>query len=114
MRKALVLHLPEVASLPRTRHYVGLPPGIGSDGDSRELLPMASVLVLEEPIERGDCSYLLIRYAADGAYAGDTWHLTIDDALEQASYEFGDALGQWVDVPPDVDDARAFVLRPAS
>ena len=72
---------------------------------------MASFLVLEEAIERGNGSYLLIRYAADGTYAGDTWHRTIDDALEQARYEFGDALGRWVDVPPDVEDAWAFIVR---
>lgn len=111
VRKALVLRRPEADSLPRTRHYVGLPPEIGGDDDARELLPMAGVLVLEEAIERGNRSYFLIRYAADGTYAGDTWHLTVDEALEQASYEFGDALGRWIDVPPDVDDARAFVVR---
>ena len=111
IRKALVLRRPEAASLPLTKHYAGFPPGIGNDGDSREPLPMARVLVLEETIERGKRSFLLIRYAADGSFAGDTWHLTIDDALEQASFEFGDAHGPWIDVPPDVDDARAFVVR---
>jgi hypothetical protein len=111
MRKALLIRQLEPADLPRTMHFVGLPPGNGSDGASRELLPMATVLVLEETIERGHRSYLLIRYAADGTFAGDTWHSTIDEAVEQASYEFGEALGPWVQVPPEVEDARAFILR---
>jgi hypothetical protein len=35
--------------------------------------------------------------------------LSIEDAKEQANYEFGGAVGDWSEVPADVTDLRTFV-----
>jgi hypothetical protein len=32
-----------------------------------------------------------MRYDALEDFAGDTWHLTIDEAKQQAEFEYGDA-----------------------
>ncbi|MHC4088873.1 MAG: hypothetical protein ACYSVY_01085 [Planctomycetota bacterium] len=36
---------------------------------------------------RGDC--MMRRYTDDNEFCGDTWHETLDDALDQAAYEYG-------------------------
>jgi hypothetical protein len=33
--------------------------------------------------------YLLVRLKEDGAFGGDTWHMDLDLALEQAAFEYG-------------------------
>ena len=92
--------------LPPSRHFVGMPPELTGCKDYRQRLPMARVLLLQE--ENDGIS--LYRYAQNGGLAGDTWHETIRDAMEQAEDEYGDALGEWKPVPDDVDDADEFVI----
>jgi hypothetical protein len=45
---------------------------------------------------------MLYRYTADGTFAGDTWHQSLDDAKGQADFEYGKALGSWQQIPEDV------------
>lgn len=83
-------------------HVVGIPPGLQDTlcSPSPQLLPWPRVLVLRE---RPD-GVFLERWTATGAYAGDTWHASVDQAYQQAQYEYGDALGAWQAVPVDVQD----------
>ena len=55
----------------------------------------------------------MYRYAADGTFAGDTWHESIPDAKKQAEFEYAAALSEWKEVPPNVKDAVEFALRNA-
>ncbi|MDQ3997654.1 MAG: hypothetical protein M3303_11650 [Gemmatimonadota bacterium] len=57
--------------------------------DAAEMLPLADV-VLVVPDDGGGA--MLFRYTACGNLGGDTWHATVAEALEQAAYEYGDAL----------------------
>jgi hypothetical protein len=91
---------------PRVRLYRGLPPQLTSGDDLREQMPSA-VVVLIEPKPSG---IFLVRFAADGQVVGDTWHRTIEDAQEQATFEFGSLLSNWMTVPPGVEDLVAFGL----
>jgi len=50
----------------------------------------AKVQIVEEPD-----GYLLIRYAEDGKYAGDSWFESIDECKMQAEFEFGIEAGDW-------------------
>ena len=75
--------------------------------DPSKMLPLADVVLLVAGDEPGA---MLFRYTAHGDFGGDTYHESLGDAREQASYEYGDALGEWMDVPDDVVDAHAFAV----
>jgi hypothetical protein len=88
------------------RHYRGFPPELTGGEDLREQMPPAAVLLIE-PKSSG---IFLVRFAADGQFAGDTWHKTIEDAQYQATCEYENSLSDWIAVPPDVEDVVAFAL----
>ena len=109
-----------MSDLTRTRllALVGANDGTGrpapTDGaplDPSKLLPAADVLLL---VAGSDPDAMLFRYTAYGELGGDTWHLTVDDAKQYASDEYGDALFPWEEVPDDVTDAHGYVVNYAS
>jgi hypothetical protein len=57
---------------------------------------------------------MVYRYTAQGDFAGDTWHEDIEQAKEQAEFEYGDALGEWREVPLDVSDPHTYAIGAAS
>jgi hypothetical protein len=67
----------------------------------------ALFLVIEE---RPD-GVFLYRYNAQGVCVGDTWHMSVDDAKNQASYEYECLVQYWTDVPSEVEDAVDFGLN---
>jgi hypothetical protein len=79
--------------------------------DPSQILPPPDVVLL---IAGGDPGAMLFRYTAHGEFGGDTWHPSADDASEQAIYEYSDALGEWVDVPEEVNDAHAYAIQYAA
>jgi hypothetical protein len=86
----------------RVSHTAGFPL------DPAKMLPVADVLLL---VADGDGGAMLFRYTAHDDFGGDTWHATVAEAQEQATYEYGDALLPWIDVPDEVTDAHAFAVR---
>ena len=98
----LLWSLPE----PKVHHYWGLPPELAGESDNREEMAQAAPLVIEDTRDGA----FLYRFSADGAEAGDTWHETVDDAKQQAEFEYDGAVSQWREVPDDVDDIVAFGL----
>jgi hypothetical protein len=92
---------------PKVGHFVGTYPAT-TGRDDRERMAWPRVLIVEATPGGG---FALNRFSSDGAFAGDTWHETLDEAKEQASYEYEDALGEWQEVPGDVIDAVSFALR---
>jgi hypothetical protein len=78
-------------------------------GVKRQYFPVADVLVLEVGTidEQG---VFLYGYSATGEFCGDTWHQSIEDAQNQAVYEFGDGVGEWEEVPSGIEDARDYAL----
>jgi hypothetical protein len=85
------------------KHYVGLPPELTHGMDQREQMAFPAFLVLEETPD----GTFLYRYDAKGQCVGDTWHLTIDAAKDQAACEYKGALGTWQDIAPEIEDAVA-------
>jgi len=79
--------------------------------DESQMLPTADVILL---VAGGDPGAMLFRYTVAGEFGGDTWHPTLENAREQVAYEYEDAIGEWVDVPADVDDAHAYAIRYAA
>ena len=79
--------------------------------DPSKILPPPDVILL---IADGDPGAMLFRYTAHGEVGGDTWHPSAEDAREACIYEYSDALGQWVDVPDEVEDAHAYAVQYAA
>lgn len=87
----------------KTVHQSGLPEGLSAVEPIR--LPRAQVLVIEER----DDGFFLTRHAEDGAFAGDTWHMNLSDAMGQAEFEFGVAPTTWLAIPAGETNPLAFV-----
>lgn len=79
--------------------------------DASKLLPSPDVILL---IAGPDPGAMLFRYTAHGEFGGDTWHESLDTAREQVQFEYEDAIGEWVHVPQDVDDAHAYAVQYAA
>jgi len=91
-----------VTSLPQRRiQHSGLPTELCGAGSPRRTLPAAHFLTIEPTAE----GFFLFRFAEDGAFAGDTLHRSLEEAKDQANYEYGNALGGWLDIPDDASDA---------
>lgn len=80
MRIRYVLRPDEVTK--QSIHFRGMPPELGGTGRQRMAPPV--LLVIEQHPE----GIYLIRYDASGSEVGDTWHASIEDAKEQASFEY--------------------------
>ncbi len=92
---------------PRVKHFHGLPPELTDGKDQRQQLQWPDLLVIESKPD----GIFLFRFTADRKIVGDTWHSTIDEAKNQASFEFKNLLSEWKLVPDDVEDAIAFGLK---
>jgi hypothetical protein len=76
--------------------------------DPSKMLPVADVILL---VADADPGAMLFRYTAHGEFGGDTWHPSVEAAREQAGEEYGDALGQWMEVPEESADPHAFAVK---
>ena len=83
---------------PPSRHHRGIPNELG--GTPERLSWPAFVLVEEKPD-----GVFLIRFTSACEVAGDTWHLTAEDAKHQATAEYEGMLGPWREIPDDVPDS---------
>lgn len=98
------------ASRPKVRHVLGFPPELIRETDEARPLPAPDVLLIREESEG---SVFLHRLTAHGDPCGDTWHQSVGDARNQATYEFGDAIGLWQYIPFDVTDPLNHALQAA-
>jgi len=89
-----------------SRHFLGFPPELTGGIDYRERLPWPRVVLIEEK----NSGIFLYRFTENGSTCGDTWHQNLDEAKEQAAFEYGHLLAGWHNVPPDVADPIAFAL----
>jgi len=90
-------------------HYKGLPPILTGGIDTRQQMDSALYLVIEVTSE----GVFLNRFDAQGECVGDTWHMNIDDAKDQALGEFKDLIQDWEDIPSDVEDVAVYGLARA-
>jgi len=92
---------------PKVKHYRGLPPELTGGQDLREQMEAPALVAIEEKPD----GVFLFRFTANGEVVGDTWHMNVEEAQQQARFEFGELLSEWKAVPPDVHDVAAFGLR---
>lgn len=72
-----------------TKHTLGI---LGPNRPEVESeLPNALTVV----IEANDEGILLLRFDKCGEFCGDTWHQSIDEAMEQAHFKFGISTSDW-------------------
>jgi hypothetical protein len=91
----------------QTTHYVGLPPELTGGQDYRQRIGPALLLLISATSE----GVFLNRFDALGNGVGDTWHTSLEEAKEQAKFEFPAAPLQWLAVPPHEPDPVAFGLH---
>src|ERR1039457_4781476 len=73
----------------RTKHYL-------VDGQGkRELPPFTSLFITHHP---DNPSNYFLMYLCENGQGTDTFHLTLDDALHQAEYEFGVRQEEWTEI----------------
>lgn len=76
--------------LRKTRHRVG---GVQPDGSfAAKSLPIASWLEIVDEQE----GVYLFHYDSDGVCVADTWHQSVEEAKQQAEFEFGVDREGWV------------------
>lgn len=90
-------HVAVVQRVLHRNQFIGLPDGLSSDGEPRDSMPQAEVLV----IEGASMSWMFLRYTREGDFAGDTWHASLEEAFSQANYEFGSL--EWKPLPDGVN-----------
>lgn len=105
---ALVLSKAPPVEERRTHHYAASLSDDTGEPALEEEFPWPHVLLIRPGKEAG---FLLYRYTQEGHFAGDTWHMTLDDAKDQANFEFGEGLGPWRHVPAEVGDPVTFALQ---
>ena len=95
---------------PRVRHSVGFPRGL-FPGEPEPLdLPWPVLLLI---LEQAPGAVFLWRLSAALEEISDTWHPTVEEALEQANFEYEGVLGDWVEIGPEVQDAKRYALEHA-
>ena len=69
------------------------------------------VVLLEKHADEGA---MLYRYTYSGAFCGDTWHETVEAAKDHAEFEYRAALGAWLAVPDQTEDAHDYAVQLAA
>jgi hypothetical protein len=105
--KTRLLSILSGTSRPKVKHYLGAPPQLTEGKDTRREMGPALFAILEE----NPNGVFLFRYNAAGECVGDTWHMNLDDAKNQATYEFGNDLPAWVTIPSHIKDPVALGLN---
>ena len=111
MSKRQFATLRATTSEPKVRHLMGFPPELVPGAGEQVLLPEPELLVIDGESEQG---FFLYRLTRSGEFGGDTWHASIEEALEQAKFEYSDRIGGWHDIPvgaPDACDYAVSVIR---
>jgi hypothetical protein len=83
-------------------HYRGTSPGIAAELGLPQGTPMPPALIVVIDSGEPTSGYFLNRFSHDGLDAGDTWHVSVDDAKAQAMLEFGGLLTAWQAIPDEV------------
>ncbi len=104
--KRLFAHLAPSEAPFQSRHFCWL----GSDLPE---LPLRRPDVLLVEVDQDDHA-TMSRYCADGEFGGQTYHASVEVAMEDAAQEYGESIvGSWQPVPEDESDGRGFAISQA-
>lgn len=94
-----------IASPPTVQHYVGLPSKLASGTGNQTPFGSPQFLVILETSE----GTFLYRFERDGTFAGDTWHTSLDEAKQQAVFEYDSRMCEWCRIPDGINDLKAII-----
>jgi hypothetical protein len=77
---------------------------IGPSPSEQDTLPSAALLVIDSAHD----GTFLYRFSERGDFAGDTWHGSVDEAEQQARFEYGPLT--WEEGSPVPSDAHEFAM----
>jgi hypothetical protein len=83
---------------PPSRHLAGFPKELNEGAPTA--LPWPALIVIHQKSD----GVFLDRLTLDGETAGDTWHMSVDDAKDQAAAEYAGMLSKWSEVGDNVSD----------
>jgi hypothetical protein len=106
MTARLLAMLPTNAPPSTVKHYAGLPPELTDGNDARREVDATAFFVIEGKPD----GMFLYRFNRSGQCVSDTWHLNINDAKDQAAYEYEGVVLVWDDVPQSVLDVGEYGL----
>jgi hypothetical protein len=109
MKARLFTILPEGTRSSNVKHYRGMPPELTGGKDARREIGPAYSLVIKEMPD----GVFLYRFDSKGECVGDTWHMNLDDANHQASYEFEGVVLNWKEQPQAEDGSASRHPGPA-
>jgi hypothetical protein len=98
--------LPDKITPLKTNQFLGLPPELTDGKDERQARGFARFLLIEEKPE----GFFLYRFDKTGKCVGDTWHVSEEEAQEQADYEYGEGAKSWSSIPENIADIVKFAL----
>ena len=109
MNTRLFTILEERMHPPSVKHFKGVPPELTDGKDTRRQMPSALLLVIENKPD----GVFLYRFDPKGQCVGDTWHMSIEDAKHQATYEYEEVRMNWQEVPDAIEDVAEYGLARA-
>ncbi len=68
-------------------------------------LPLPDVLLIVEMDE----AFYLLRYLSFGEEVGDTWHQAIEEAKDDADYEYEGCVGRWLEIPDGMTSEKEII-----
>ncbi len=74
----------------------------------KEILIPTRILILEE--EKSG-SFMVWHYDITGGFIGDTLHPNLEEAKQQAVFEYGEDAIKWVEIPDHVRDLLTYVIK---
>ncbi len=80
-------------------HSGWLPKGAAMPPPTPEVVICVDFSIVEE----GPQSYLFLAETDSADYVGDSWHPSLDDALQQAELEYGVTKEEWTDVEDSLE-----------
>lgn len=69
-------------------------------------MPRPDLVVIDERPE----GVFLLGLTANGEFAGDTWHRSVEEAKDQAAHQFGANL-RWTSIPESESDPVQYAVR---
>jgi hypothetical protein len=86
-----------VLRVPGQPHSGWLPPGAAPPPgtDTKDVVLDLEIHALDRP----DTGFLLVSSSTDPEFTGDTWHETLDLALQQAEHDYGVQASEWTLIP---------------
>ena len=98
MPNTLILILDRGVISSTVKHFDGLPPELTEGQDTRKEMGAPLFLTIMEM----DSGIFLHRFDGEGRCVGDTWHTSVEEARDQARFEYNCDDNTWKSIPDHI------------